>query len=93
MLALDGCRIFHQVDVFLTAPPHFLQLGGFIPVSDAAASILGNKILSLFDATWRNEFLTADFLEPVSPCWGRFGRLPIYPSDETMPAVVHFTQA
>ena len=62
MIIFNGCRIFHPGDDFFTAPPHCLQLGGFIPVYDGTASIPGKKILSLFDVTWKNEFLTVDFL-------------------------------
>lgn len=66
MISFNVCGIVHQEDVFFTTPSHFLKLGNFIPVSDAATNIPGNKVLSLFDVTWRNEFLTVDFLKPGS---------------------------
>ena len=96
MIIFNGCRIFHQGNVFFTALPHFLQLEGFIPVSDAVASMPWIKILSLFDMTWRNEFLNMAFLKPVSQYWGEVWETegpPWCPSAETMPEVVYFILA
>ena len=96
MIIFNGCRIFHQGNVFLTAPPHFLQLEAFIPVSDAVASMPGIKILSLFDVTWRNEFLNMAFLKTVSQYWGEIWETegpPCCPRAETMPEVVYFILA
>ena len=95
MIIFNGYRIFHQGNVFFTAPPHFFQLEGFIPVSDAVASMPGIKILSLFDVIWRNEFLNIAFLKPMSQYWGEVWETEgsPCPSAETMPEVVYFILA